>query len=94
MMNRGIDLGTISKGILSHSNFQHTAVYCQTIPETVEIAVQDRSRFVLGGGGADVKAPVPVPAQEGRLPHARDEGGMARVRCLSGPAIAWPCGAI
>lgn len=50
MMARGVNLGTISRGILNHSSFQHTNVYCQVIPETVEHALRDHSRFVLGGG--------------------------------------------
>jgi integrase len=65
MMNRGVDLGTISKGILAHSNFQHTAVYCQTMPQTVELAIQDHSKFVLGGGRPEVKT-APVPPTAGR----------------------------
>lgn len=60
MMARGVNLGTISRGILNHASFQHTNVYCQVIPETVEHALRDHSQFVLGGGHVKVK---PAPAQ-------------------------------
>lgn len=61
MMNRGVNLGTISKGILAHTSFQHTTTYCQTMAETVELALADHSKFVMRGGRAESKAAVPVP---------------------------------
>lgn len=62
MMNRGVSLGTISKGILNHSSLQHSGVYIQEMPETVEHALRDHSRFVLGGGHEQPKlAPTQPP---------------------------------
>ena len=87
MMNRGVNLGTISIRILSHSNFQYTAVYCQTMPQTVELAVQDHSRFLLGGGGAEVKAAIPVsPAAVSRPPTMHATGWSGRDRAKEIPS--------
>jgi integrase len=73
LANRGTNLGIISKGVLAHTNLQHTGTYVCEMPESVEMALQDHSKFVLGGGRAEVKAPgVATAPVRSIVDHSRD----------------------
>jgi hypothetical protein len=53
------NLALVSKGVLTHTNMQHTGVYTQAITEPVQAALQEHADFVLRGGHSTPK-PSPV----------------------------------
>jgi integrase len=62
LVNRGTNLALVSKGVLNHTSLQNTSIYTQSMMEPVQLALQEHSEFVMRGGRAEVKAPVPVHA--------------------------------
>ncbi len=57
LVNRGTNIALVSKGVLNHTNMQHTGVYTQTMMEPVQAALQEHSEFVMRGGRAESKMP-------------------------------------
>ena len=56
MVNRGANLALVSKGVLNHTNMQHTGVYTQAMTEPVQAALQEHADFVLRGGRKATKS--------------------------------------
>jgi integrase len=57
LVNRGTNIALVSKGVLNHTNMQHTGVYTQTMTEPVQAALEEHANFVMSGGRADRPAP-------------------------------------
>jgi len=70
MANRGTNLGLISKGILNHTNLQHTGVYIQSMLGPVETALQEHSEFLLSKGRGEIEVP---RVSDVRLPAVHSE---------------------
>jgi integrase len=70
----GVNIALISKGVLNHTSLTNTSIYVQAMVGPVEDALQQHSEFVMRGGRAEVKAPVPVPAApaQSTVHHSRD----------------------
>ena len=62
LVNRGTNLALVSKGVLNHTSLQNTGIYTQSMMEPVQAALQEHSEFVMRGGRAESKAPVPSQA--------------------------------
>jgi integrase len=57
LVNRGVNLALVSKGVLNHKNLQTTGVYTQAMMEPVQEAIQNHSAFMMDQDRGAVEVP-------------------------------------
>ncbi|NGZ98419.1 MAG: hypothetical protein CV089_20220 [Nitrospira sp. WS110] len=85
LVNRGVNIALVSKGVLNHVNLQTTGVYTQAMAEPVEVALNNNAERVLnqeetgvGAWSGTAAAPTPPVAP------------MPSPRVSLDPSMDWP----